>query len=92
MRKAKFTSGFKKDRKLLRKRDWNIVKLDAVIANLVMETPLPKSFHEHFLHGNWEGKLDGHIEGDWVLIYEIDDDAAEKTVTLHRTGSHSDLF
>ena len=31
-----------------------------------------------------------HIQGDWVLIYEIDPVA--RTVTFHHTGSHSDLF
>jgi len=30
------------------------------------------------------------MQGDWVLVYEIDD--VERTVTFQRTGSHSDLF
>jgi mRNA-degrading endonuclease YafQ of YafQ-DinJ toxin-antitoxin module len=32
--------------------------------------------------------FDCHINFDWVLIYETDDEA----VTLQRTGAHSDLF
>ena len=31
-----------------------------------------------------------HIEPDWLLIYQID--TARATVTLVRTGTHSDLF
>jgi mRNA interferase YafQ len=92
MRRPKFKSSFKKDRKLLKKRGWNIVKLDAVATQLIMEIPLPKSCREHPLHGNWKGCMDCHVEGDRVVIYEIDDNAQEKTVTFHRTGTHSDLF
>lgn len=43
----------------------------------------------HPLHGNWEGAYDCHIEGDWVLIYEIDQKS--RKVLLQRTGTHSDL-
>ena len=92
MRKPTFKNSFKKDRKLLKKRGWNIAKLDAVATHLIMETPLPTSCGAHPLHGNRDGYMDCHIEGDWVLIYEIDDDSPEKTVTFHRTGPHADLF
>jgi mRNA interferase YafQ len=44
----------------------------------------------HPLKGEWKDTLECHIQGDWVLIYEID--PAAHTVTFHRTGSHSDLF
>jgi addiction module RelE/StbE family toxin len=36
------------------------------------------------------GALECHIQGDWVLIYNINREA--RTVTFHHTGSHSDLF
>lgn len=32
--------------------------------------------------------MDCHVEGDWVLIYEIEPDM----LTLHATGAHRDLF
>lgn len=31
-----------------------------------------------------------HIQPDWLLIYTIEDDKI--TLTVSRTGSHSDLF
>jgi mRNA interferase YafQ len=36
------------------------------------------------------GSLECHIEPDWLLIYEIDDE--QKVVRFMRTGTHSDLF
>jgi mRNA-degrading endonuclease YafQ of YafQ-DinJ toxin-antitoxin module len=30
------------------------------------------------------------LDGDWVLVYEIDSNA--RKVTFQRTGTHSDLF
>ncbi|GHV37520.1 hypothetical protein AGMMS49546_05520 [Spirochaetia bacterium] len=60
--------------------------MDLIIA----EQPLPPRCRNHELHGNWVGKSECHIQGDWVLIYRIN--PAAKTVTFHRTGTHSDLF
>ncbi|MBU0767179.1 type II toxin-antitoxin system YafQ family toxin [Patescibacteria group bacterium] len=31
-----------------------------------------------------------HISPDWLLIYQLREDAL--VLTLHRTGSHNDLF
>jgi len=68
----------------------NINKLKEVMDMIINEQPLPPERHNHPLHGEWEGSLDCHIQGDWVLIYEIDPVA--HTVTFHHTGTHSDLF
>ena len=86
----RFTGLFKKDRKLMIKRNLDIDKLTAVLAMIINEQPLPPERKNHPLHGEWEGSLECHIQGDWVLIYEIDH--AAKEVTFHRTGSHADLF
>jgi len=74
----------------MEKRRMNINKLREVMDIIINEQPLPPERHNHLLHGEWEGMFDCHIQGDWVLIYEID--LAARTVTFHRTGSHSDLF
>ena len=86
----RFTGPFKNDRKLMKKRNKDIDKLTHVMAMIVNEQPLPPERKNHPLHGEWKGSLECHIQGDWVLIYEID--LAAHTVTFHRTGSHSDLF
>jgi mRNA interferase YafQ len=86
------TTKFKKEISLMGKRGKAISKLDTVIAYLVMDVPLPATYLNHPLHGKWAGKSECHIEPDWLLIYEVDDDAPEHTVTFHRTGTHADLF
>ena len=75
---------------MIKKQGRDIGKLREVIDMIVDEQPLPPRHCDHPLHGEWEGSRDCHIQGDWVLIYEIDQ--AARTVTFHRTGSHSDLF
>ena len=85
-----FTGSFRKDRKLMQKRGKDISKLRETTTMIINEQPLPPERRNHSLHGEWKGALECHIQGDWILIYEIDH--AANTVTFHRTGSHSDLF
>ncbi|MDR0448731.1 MAG: type II toxin-antitoxin system YafQ family toxin [Treponema sp.] len=90
MLKYTFTGPFKKDHKLMKKRNKDMDKLTEVMDLLINELPLPPERKNHPLHGEWEGAWDCHIQGDWLLIYETDDAAG--TITFHHTGSHSDLF
>jgi mRNA interferase YafQ len=90
MLKRTFTKVFRKQYKLMKKRGWDIGKLREVIDMIVEEQPLPPERRNHPLQGKWKDSLECHIQGDWVLVYEIDQ--VERTVTFHRTGSHSDLF
>jgi mRNA interferase YafQ len=85
-----FTKLFKKQLKLMEKRRMNITKLREVIGMIINEQPLPPERDNHKLHGKWKDMLECHIQGDWALVYEID--PAARTVTFHRTGTHSDLF
>ena len=85
-----YTKLFRKQFKLMQKRGLDIHKLRNVMAMIVNEEPLPPERKNHPLHGEWKGYDECHIQGDWVLIYEID--LADRSVTFHRTGSHSDLF
>ena len=81
---------FRRQYKLMKKQGRDIGKLREVIDMIVDEQPLPPKYCDHPIHGEWEGSRDCHIQGDWVLIYEID--KAARIVTFHRTGSHSDLY
>jgi mRNA interferase YafQ len=83
-----YTKPFRKELKLMQKRGLDVLKLRKVM--IINEQALPPERHNHPLRGEWEGTLECHIQGDWVLIYEPD--LAEHVVTFHRTGSHSDLF
>ena len=81
---------FKKDRKLIEKRNRNIRKLREVMAFLINEQPLLSKHEDHPLHGKYKGWRECHVEPNWVLIYRIDDD--NRKVIFYRTGSHADLF
>jgi mRNA interferase YafQ len=83
-----FISQFKKDYSLMEKRHKNMDKIIEVMGLLIMENPLPEQHREHLLHGDYEGTLECHIQGDWLLIYESNG----KDITFYRTGTHSDLF
>ena len=85
-----FQKPFKKQLKLMQKQGRDLSKLHKVIDLIIKEQPLPPKHEDHPIHGKWEGSRDCHIQGDWVLIYEIDETA--RKVTFHRTGSHSDLY
>ena len=85
-----FTGAFRKDRKLLKKRDRDINKLTELTNLLINELPLLPRHENHPLHGEYQGWWECHVEPDWLLVYRID--IANRKVIFYRTGSHSDLF
>lgn len=88
MRSIRYTSQFKKDAKRIRKRGKDFAKLKVVINKLAAGEELEPRYRDHALIGNFRGARDCHIEPDWLLIYQVDDEE----LILVRTGSHSDLF
>ena len=90
MLKSRYTKRFRKQLELAVKRGLDVDKLGKVMKMIINEQPLPPERCNHPLHGEWKDSFECHIQGDWVLVYEIDD--VERTVTFQRTGSHSDLF
>jgi mRNA interferase YafQ len=85
-----FTGPFKKDRKLIKKRNRDMGKLTDVINLLINEQPLLPKHENHPLYGKYKGKWECHIEPDWLLIYRIEKE--NHRIIFYRTGSHSDLF
>ena len=90
MLEVKFTSKFKKDYKLIKKRGMNTSLLKEIVAKLANNIPLEEKYKDHELTGNYKGFRECHIQPDWLLIYLIDDN--KLILTLSRTGTHSDLF
>ncbi len=89
MLKIKVHNKFKKDLKLMKKRGYDEEKLWAVVDKLAAGVPLPPKNRDHALTGNYLGSRECHIEPDWLLVYEIQND--ELVLVLIRTGTHSDL-
>ena len=92
MLKAEFSGQFKRDYKSAIKRGCDPQKLEAVVSLLCEEQPLPEVHRDHALVNSkdYNNLRAGHIQSDWLLIYQI----VHKTLVLKliRTGSHSDLF
>ncbi|MCI5752353.1 MAG: type II toxin-antitoxin system YafQ family toxin [Oscillospiraceae bacterium] len=86
----KYHSSFKKDYKRIVKRGYDIKQFEKVLNILVNKESLPQIYRDHELSGNWKGCRECHIQPDWLLIYKIENDVL--TLTLFRTGTHSDLF
>ena len=92
MLKLKITASFQKDIKRMRKRNKDEKKLSIVINKLLKKEPLEEKYRDHKLvnYSSGENMRECHIEPDWLLVYNIDDEYL--VLSLIRTDSHSDLF
>ena len=86
----KYHTMFKKDFKRIKKRGYDISRLEKIVELLANEVPLPEQFKDHTLSGKYNGFRECHIAPDWLLIYQVNNN--ELVLVLSRTGSHSDLF
>lgn len=84
------TTRFKKDVRLAKRRGYDLEKLTGIITRLASGEQLDPENYGHPLEGEYAGNRECHIEPGWLLIYEQDD--ANQTLFLVRTGTHSDLF
>lgn len=92
MLKLEFTTQFKKDFKLIKKRGYDINKFFEVVDLLQRQEKLPLKYRDHQLTNSKEYKdvRECHIEPDWLLVYKIKEEVL--ILELSRTGTHSDLF
>ena len=88
--KVKLTSHFKKDLKKAIKQHRNIEKLKNIVDVLRNGLPLQPIYRDHQLSGQYSNCRECHIEPDWLLIYEYNNN--QLILTLLRVGSHSNLF
>jgi len=84
------TTRFQKDLKRVQKRGYDISLLTEVIKKLANGEQLPAKNKDHLLSGDYAGCRECHVTPDWLLIYEVVDEAL--ILYLTRTGTHSDLF
>ncbi len=64
--------------------------INSIFLFLEKDGRLSAKYKPHKLTGNYKGFWECHIQPDWLLIWLQDDSG--KTITLTRTGTHSDLF
>lgn len=89
MKEIRFTHQYKKDLKRFLNQPKKLAELAIVLDLLKNDIKLPEKYHAHKLTGNYEGCLECHIEGDFLLIWI---DEQNGIIALFRLGSHSELF
>lgn len=90
MLKVRYSNKFKRDFKIIVKRGYDVTLFENVLEILRAEKPLPEKYCDHALKGEYMGHRECHISPDWLLIYKVENDMI--TLSLTRTGTHSDLF
>ena len=85
-----YSTKFKKDYKIIKKRGYNISLLRKTIEILANGQELPPEYKDHALKGKFVGYRECHITSDWLLVYKIANNML--MLFLSRTGTHSDLF
>lgn len=75
MLKPKTTNRFEKDYKKALKSGEELLKLKKIMKMIVSEEDLPRELRDHKLIGNYQGRREYHITGDWLLIYKLEDDS-----------------
>ena len=93
MRIPTHTRQFRRDYKKVKRSGRNVAKLNAVLDALIDGKILPSKYRDHALQGKMQHLRDCHIEGDWMLLYELGtDDRGKETITFHATDNHENLF
>jgi mRNA interferase YafQ len=87
-----FTTQYRRNRRLVINRGYDISKLDRTVALLASGEPLPAHYRDHPLKGAFKGERECHVEGlgDWLLTYKKDKNRL--ILLLTGTGTHNDLF
>lgn len=85
-----YTPQFKKKLRLCQKRGLDLHKLQTVLQLLSEGKPLPAKYRQHKLSGDFAGCRECHIQPDWLLLWQQDDDML--ILLLIDTGTHSDIF
>lgn len=90
--KVRYSSKFKKSLKRITKQGKDIEKLLDVVDKLAVKEELEEKYKNHNLVNDkyYKNCSECHIEPDWLLIYQYNDN--ELILLLVDTGSHSKLF
>lgn len=90
-RRSDFTQRFLKDwERLSASGRYDLRRLKETMLLIVAnDGPLPPAYRDHELRGTWQDFRECHVGGDFLLIYQLPNDAS---VIFARAGTHSELF
>jgi mRNA interferase YafQ len=85
-----YTRAFLKDwQRLSHSGRYDMVRLKKAMLQLIAhEAPLGPEWLDHALKVDWADHRECHIGGDFLLIYQLD----EESIHFVRAGTHSELF
>lgn len=85
-----YTKQFRKDWKTLNQSGrYDMIRLRKVMLLLIENSgPLPATYLDHDLTGQWSGHRECHVGGDFLLIYLRD----RNHIVFTRAGTHAELF
>ena len=89
-RSADFTKAFLKDwHRLSHSGRYDMVRLkQAMLLLIANDAPLGPEWLDHALKGPWVDHRECHIGGDFLLIYQTQDNV----INFVRAGTHAELF
>ena len=82
------TKQFQKDYRKSLKSGRDMLRIKQVMTWIASEQSLDPVLRDHKLIGNYKGRRECHLAGDWLLIYKLEKDK----VIFERTGSHAELL
>ena len=85
-----YTHQFKKDLRRCKKRGLSIDAIATAIKLLADTGTLPAEYKPHQRKGDHKGQWEWHIEPNWLMTWEQNDN--ELTLLFLQTGTHSDIF
>lgn len=85
-----YTNRFKKDLRRCFKRGLDISKIQKAVKLLELNGELPMEYKPHKLVGDRNGQWECHLQPDWLMVWEQNDE--HFTLLFLETGTHSDLF
>ncbi|MBI3816479.1 type II toxin-antitoxin system YafQ family toxin [Candidatus Peregrinibacteria bacterium] len=93
MRTPRHTKRFRRNYLKMQRSGRKMQKVVALMDMLIDGKPLPMEYKDHPLQGDWAGMRDCHIEGDWILLYELGRATdGHEIITFHATDNHENLF
>lgn len=87
---VEYTNRFKKDVKRCHKRGFNLSELSVIIDQLQRTGKVSSNHQPHKLKGNYSGLWECHVQPDWILVWEQNNE--KLTLLFMYTGTHADLF
>ena len=89
MKSFKTSTQFRKDLKRYNNMPLKLAALKNVLEILKYEQKIPAKYHPHMLLGSYQGCMECHVQGDFLLIWFNEEN---DIIELVRLGSHSELF